>query len=754
VPHDWAIKGPFDQEIDLQVVKVQQDMEKKARTRTGRTGALPHIGVGWYRKTFSLSEFKEGKKALLVFDGAMSDAQVYLNGQKVGNHPYGYAYFYFDITDYVKQGQENLLAVRLENQPFSSRWYPGAGIYRKVQIIVKDEVSFKHWGTFVTTPYVSETVAKVNIKTEVNGKDIKVLTEIKDAAGKIVATDASSEQFGDAFEQNIAVPHPQLWDINRPYLYTATTQLFQDDELKDQQTVRFGIRSVVYEREKGLILNGKVTKFKGVCLHHDLGPLGAAVNKAALKRQLTLLKDMGCNAIRSAHNMPSHEQLELCDEMGFLFLAESFDEWAKPKVKNGYNRFFAEWAEKDVVNLVRATRNHPCIVMWSAGNEVPDQYGSIGVKRAKWLQDIFHREDPTRPVTVGMDQVEATMKSGFGAIIDIPGLNYRTHLYQEAYEKFPQGFILGSETASTVSSRGVYKFPVAEAKMKRYEDFHSSSYDLEACSWSNVPEEDFVLQDDYDWVIGEFVWTGFDYLGEPTPYNEAWPSRSSYFGICDLAGIPKDRYYLYRSRWNTEDETLHLLPHWNWEGREGETTPVFVYTNYHSAELFVNGVSQGIQKKTKDQTRQHRYRLMWMDVKYEPGTVKVVAFDDHGKPVVEKEMHTAGKAHHLVLEADRKVLKADGKDLSFVTVSIVDKEGNPCPNADNQLEFTVSGAGKFKTVCNGDPTSLEMFHLPTMKAFSGKLVVTVQALDKAGEIKLKVRGKGLNTAKLSLSAEI
>lgn len=753
VPHDWAIKGPFDKNVDAQKVKVQQDMDKEARLRTGRTGALPHIGVGWYRKTFEVPSYEQGKKVLLTFDGAMSDAHVYINGEKVGKHPYGYAYFYFDITDYIKPKQKNLLAVRLENKPFSSRWYPGAGIYRKVQLVVKDKTSFKHWGTFITTPFVSDDVAKVNIKTKINGKNVKVVTEIKDANGQVVATQSSEEIFGNTIEQNIGIKNPNRWDIDSPYLYTASSKLYQNGLLKDEQTIRFGIRSIVYERGKGLILNGEVTKFKGVCLHHDQGPLGVAINKAALKRQLTILKDMGCNAIRSSHNMPSLEQLELCDEMGFLFMAESFDEWAKAKVPNGYNRFFDEWAEKDVVNLVRATRNHPCIVMWSSGNEVPDQHGSIGVKRAKWLQDIFHREDPTRPVTVGMDQVKTVMESGFGVVVDVPGLNYRTHLYQEAYEKFPQGFILGSETASTVSSRGIYKFPVEEAKMKRYNDFQSSSYDLEACRWSNVPEEDFVLQDDYEWVIGEFVWTGFDYLGEPTPYNEAWPSRSSYFGICDLAGIPKDRYYLYRSRWNVKDETLHILPHWNWEGREGETTPVFVYTNYNSAELFVNGKSQGIQKKTKDKTLQHRYRLMWMDVKYEPGTVKVVAFDDAGNAVAEKEICTAGKPHHLELEADRKIISADGKDLGYITVSVVDKDGNLCPTATDQLNFKVSGAGKFKAVCNGDATSLEMFHLPTMKTFSGKLVVTLQSLNEAGNINLEIKGKGLKTGKITIQAK-
>jgi len=762
VPHDWAIYGPFDKEIDKQVIAIVQNNEKVATEKTGRTGALPFIGVGWYRTEFSTPDFEQGKKVLLTFDGAMSEAQVFVNGQKVGERPYGYSYFYFDITSFLNSEGNNLLAVRLENQSRSSRWYPGAGIYRKVQIIVKEDISFGHWGTFITTPYITNEVAKINIKTDIEGNgfrqftnilgsDLRVETEIRDAKGKLVAKDNSTQVIDNNLEKNMALSNPNLWSPENPYLYSATLKLFQDNILKDEQTIRFGIRKIEYLADKGFLLNGKVTKFKGVCLHHDLGPLGSAINKAALKRQLTILKDMGCNAIRSAHNMPSMEQLELCDEMGFMMIAESFDEWAKPKVKNGYNRFFENWAEKDVVNLVRATRNHPSIVMWSSGNEVPDQWGSEGVKRAKWLQDIFHREDPTRPVTVGMDQVKATMESGFGAVLDIPGLNYRVHLYEEAYEKFPQGLILGSETASTVSSRGVYKFPVEQAKNKQYDDLQCSSYDLEACSWSNVPDDDFVLQDDKPWVIGEFVWTGFDYLGEPTPYDDFWPSRSSYFGICDLAGLPKDRYYLYRSRWNTEDETLHILPHWNWEGREGKTTPVFVYTNYESAELFVNGKSQGIQKKS-NKTNQNRYRLMWMDVKYEPGTLKVIALDKQGKPVAEKEISTAGKPHHLEISADKTSLTADGKDLSFVTVSVVDKDGNVCPNATNQLNFKVTGAGSFRAVCNGDATSLEMFHLPTMKTFSGKLVVLVQSSETAGDIKLEIESKGLKKSTLSLKS--
>ncbi|MCX6307389.1 MAG: beta-galactosidase, partial [Bacteroidia bacterium] len=511
VPHDWAIYGPFDKEIDKQVVAIEQNGEKIASEKTGRTGSLPYIGEGWYRNQFTLPHFKTGQKALILFEGAMSEPRVYLNGQKVGEWNYGYNYFYLDITNQLAVGSKNTLAVQLSNKGLSSRWSPGAGLYRNVRIIVKNQESIDQWGTFITTPFITNSMAKVNIKTKVTGSNLRLLTYILNAKGDTLAKDQTQTLFGQEFDQNIAVSNPQLWSPETPYLYTAVVKLYAGSELKDETKTRFGIRSISYKARIGFILNGQVRKFKGVCLHHDLGPLGSAINVAALRRQLTILKDMGCDAIRSSHNMPSLEQLELCDEMGFMFLAESFDEWAKPKVQNGYNRFFNSDAEKDVVNLIHATRNHPCIVMWSAGNEVPDQFGSEGVKRAKWLQEIFHREDPTRPVTVGMDQVKATMASGFGALLDIPGLNYRVPLYEEAYNAFPQGFILGSETASTVSSRGVYKFPVVKASGKQYDDRQCSSYDLEYCSWSNLPEEDFIMEDTKPWVIGQFVWTGFDY---------------------------------------------------------------------------------------------------------------------------------------------------------------------------------------------------------------------------------------------------
>lgn len=751
VPHDWAISGPFDKEIDKQVIAITQNNESKASEKTGRTGALPYIGEGWYRKKLNLPALKPNQKVLLQIDGAMSEPRVYLNGKLVGQWNYGYNYFDIDITNDLKTS-DNLLAIQLKNKDKSSRWYPGAGLYRNIHLIIKDEKSINQWGITVTTPIVKNEFAKVNIKTKLSGKDVRLVTQVLDSLGKQVAIDTARTIFGNEADQNIEINNPHLWSPERPYLYTAVSRVYEGKVLKDVVKTRIGIRSISFSAATGFSLNGKIRKFKGVCLHHDLGPLGTAINTAALRRQLTILKEMGCDAIRSSHNMPSPEQLELCDEMGFMFLAESFDEWAKPKVENGYHLYFNTDAEKDIVNLVQATKNHPCIVMWSSGNEVPDQFGAEGVKRAKWLQDIFHREDPTRPVTVGMDQVKATMQSGFGALMDIPGLNYRVHLYEEANQVFPQGFILGSETASTVSSRGIYKFPVVKGFDKQYPDFQSSSYDLEYCSWSNVPDDDFVLQDDKPWVIGEFVWTGFDYLGEPTPYDSSWPSRSSYFGISDLAGLPKDRYYLYRSRWNSTQPTLHILPHWNWEGREGQTTPVFVYTSYDSAELFLNGKSLGVRKKDKS-SPQNRYRLMWMDVKYEPGTLKVVALDGNGKPVAEEKITTAGKPYKILLTPDRKEITADGKDLSFVTVSVVDKNGIPCPTATDALNFEVKGAGKFKAVCNGDATSLESFVKPTMKLFSGKLVVIVQSDKKDGSIELKVKGKGLKEGLINIVAK-
>jgi beta-galactosidase len=753
VPHDWAIYGPFDKNIDKQVVAIEQNGEQVAKEKTGRTGALPYIGVGWYRTRFILPQDKNGQTVTLLFDGAMSRATVYVNGSKAGNWGYGYNSFYLDITQFIKPGMPVSLAVRLENLEESSRWYPGAGLYRNVHVIVTPQTYIGMWGTHLTTPIVSSELAKVRLQTQIVKpvEGLSLITEIKGPDGNVVDISTTSQLFGDEFEQLFIVSDPILWSPETPVLYTAVSKLKLGDEVIDTCTTRFGIRSISFSADKGFQLNGVTRKFKGVCLHHDLGPIGSAFNVAAMRRQLTIMKDMGCDAIRTSHNMPAPELLDLCDEMGFMVMDEAFDEWKRPKCKNGYNLFFDEWAEKDLVNFVRRDRNHPCIMMWSIGNEVPEQSYKDGSRVAYFLKEIIHREDPTRPVTGGMDRVDDAIANQFAATLDIPGLTYRLPKYQKVHDLLPQGFMLGTETASTVSSRGVYEFPAKIGKDIKHSDLHCSSYDLESCVWSNLPDEDWMWQDDKDWVIGEFVWTGFDYLGEPTPYDEMWPSRSSYFGICDLAGLPKDRYYLYRSHWNKSDPTLHVLPHWNWKGREGEVTPVFVYTSYPEAEIFINGKSQGRLKKGT--AGLERYRLMWNNVKYEPGTLKVVAYDMQGKASAEKEIRTSGKPYRLVLNADRTAIIADGKDLSFVTVSVVDKDGNECPDATNKLNFKVKGAGVYRAACNGDQKSLEQFHLPTMKLFSGKLVVLVQSKETAGDVTLEVSGHGLKSAKMDLEAK-
>lgn len=754
IPHDWAIFGPFDKNNDLQNVAVTQNFETQASLKTGRTGGLPYVGIGWYRTTFHSTP---GKQTTLIFDGAMSEARVFVNGKEACFWPCGYNSFYCDVTSLVNEnGKNNTLAVRLENRPQSSRWYPGAGLYRNVHVVTTEKIHVPVWGTQITTPYVKDEYASICLRTTIlnAGKtELTVVTDIMDTDGQVVSTKTNKGviNHGQPFTQNFIVERPKLWSPETPVLYKAVSKIYSGDTLLDTYSTRFGIRTIEYIADKGFYLNGKRRKFQGVCNHHDLGPLGAAINVAALRHQLTLLKEMGCDAVRTSHNMPAPELVELCDEMGFMMMLEPFDEWDIAKCDNGYHRFFNEWAEKDMVNMLRQYRNNPCVVMWSIGNEVPTQWSPEGYKVAKFLQDICHREDPTRPVTCGMDQVKSVLANGFAAMLDIPGLNYRTHLYDEAYERLPQNIILGSETSSTVSSRGVYKFPVERKAGAMYDDHQSSSYDLEYCNWSNIPDIDFARAEDHEWTIGQFVWTGFDYLGEPSPYDtNAWPNHSSMFGIIDLASIPKDRYYLYRSVWNKEAETLHILPHWNWEGREGEKTPVFVYTNYPSAELFINGKSYGRQTKHKNGTVENRYRLMWHDAVYQPGEVRVVAYDEQGNPVAEKTVRTAGKPHHIELVTDRSSLQADGKDLAYVTLRIVDKDGNLCPNDGRLVSFKVKGAGKYRASANGDPTCLDLFHKPEMHAFGGMLTVIVQSGEKTGEIELQATAKGIKTGTIRI----
>lgn len=777
VPHDWAIYGPFSAQNDKQEVAISQDGQKEAMEHAGRTGGLPFVGVGWYRIPFEVPTFAPGKRVTLLFDGAMSHANVYVNGKKAGYWPYGYNSFHLDVTPLVKPGEKNTLAVRLENLPESSRWYPGAGLYRNVHVIVTEDASIPVWGTYVTTPVVKKEFAKVRVRTEVElpeGADAKkytLATSLWNANGQKlteVATPLDQLLYNDGFiDHEFVIQNPSLWSPDQPVLYTAQSRLSEGDRLKDLYTTSFGIRSIEIIPGKGFYLNGEKTMFKGVCNHHDLGPLGAAVNDAAIRRQIRILKDMGCNAIRTSHNMPAPELVKACDEMGMMVMAESFDEWNVAKCKNGYNLFFDEWAEKDLVNLIRHYRNNPSVVMWCIGNEVPNQWTEGDCKIAKYLQDICHREDPTRPVTQGMDAPDAVVNNNFAAVMDVAGFNYRPFRYQVNYKKLPQQIILGSETASTVSSRGVYKFPVERKAMAVYDDHQSSSYDVEHCGWSNLPEDDFIQHEDLPYCIGEFVWTGFDYLGEPTPYYTHWPSHSSLFGIIDLAGIPKDRYYLYRSHWNKAEKTLHVLPHWTWPGREGEVTPVFVYTNYPSAELFINGKSQG--KRTKDLSigidssyteaaqksfeRQKRYRLMWMDTKYEPGALKVVAYDKDGNAVAEQTVHTAGKPHRIELSADRNRLAADGKDLAFITVRVVDKNGNLCPDDTRKIKFKVKGNGTFRAAANGNSASLESFQAPEMSLFSGQLTAIVQTAETPGIIYFEASAPGVKSASLELIGE-
>ena len=752
VPHDWAIYGPFDAGNDAQVVAIAQNYETEATLKTGRTGGLPYTGTGWYRIRFDIPDYSPGKRVEILFDGAMSRSQVYLNGKFVGYRPYGYVSFHYDISEYMNpDGRDNVLAVRLDNLPESSRWYPGAGLYRNVHVIVTDKVHVPVWGTQVTTPAVSREEAAVNIKVTADGAD-GISTEIRDSQGRTVALSDRAERSASGFEQNLSIENPALWSPESPSLYYAVTSLIKDGRKVDEYVTRFGVRTIELVPDKGFFLNGERRKFRGVCNHHDLGPLGAAVNEAALRRQLTLLKEMGCDAIRTSHNMPAPELVKLCDEMGFMMMVEPFDEWDIAKCRNGYHLFFSEWAEKDMVNMLRQYRNSPSIVFWSIGNEVPSQCDPSGYRTAKFLADICRREDPTRFITCGMDQVLCVLENGLATLLDVPGFNYRVHLYQEAYDTLPQKLVLGSETASTISSRGVYKFPVEMTSDVSHDDLQCSSYDLEYCGWSNVPDIDFAMADDKEWEIGQFVWTGFDYLGEPTPY-ESMPNHSSNFGIIDLASIPKDRYWLYRSVWRPDVETLHILPHWTWPGREGEVTPVFVYTNHPSAELFVNGRSQGVQHKRMD-SDQTRYRLMWNDVRYEPGEIRVVAYDENGKAVAERSVRTAGEPARLVLSVDRQEITADGKDLAYVEVSIVDKDGNPCPSDGRLVRFSTNGeSGFYRASANGDPTCLDLFHLPQMHLFSGKLTAIVQSTEIPGEFSLTASADGVEAATIIITAK-
>ena len=827
VPHDWAICGPFDKKWDLQKVAIAQNGETEATEKSGRSGALPWIGKGYYRTQVHLPA--DCGHAELVFDGAMAEPVVTVNGQVAGGWKYGYNAFRIDITPYLRTETVTInpfcnmvedqaiadITVSLQNLEESSRWYPGAGLYRPVKIVVTGEWGSKaridDWSVFARTLSASneKAVVRLSAKAVDATGGMNMMFVLRKPDGMFIASAvATIDENGDA-TADLEVTNPQLWSPERPFLYTVNANLSGMDgdgllHIFDSYAFKTGIRTVKVSKERGFELNGQSRKIKGVCLHHDLGPLGAAVDKQALIRQVKILKEMGCDAIRTAHNMPSTMQMEVCDSMGMMVMAESFDMWIYPKCKNGYARFFKEWADKDITNLVLNHRNHPSIVMWSIGNEIPEQWdANEGVYWSRHLQDLIHQLDPTRPVTQGMDRADEALKSGFAQVMDVPGFNYRVHKYDNNIKQLPVGFLLGSETASTVSSRGVYKFPVVLSDNSQFASYspnydptalekadgQCSSYDVEWCPWSNLPDDDFLMMDDRDYTIGQFVWTGFDYLGEPTPYDEYWPSRSSYFGICDLAGLPKDRYYLYKSQWNKNDHTLHVLPHWTWPGREGQVTPVFVYTDYPEAELFINGKSQGRRKHDQTANQQtlppappcmegssqgkaaelsthphsgggtggglllDRYRLIWNDVVYEPGELKVVGYDANGRAIDKIVKHTAGAPTRLFLNTEPILPEyADGKlretypkptanryELIFVTVSAADDDNNLVPDCNDELTFEVSGNGYFKAACNGDATSLESFTEPHMKLFNGQLVVVIGTNGGTAPVTLTVK---------------
>lgn len=757
IPHDWAISGPFDFDNDNWRTASGKD-------RPGRTGSLPWTGLGWYRREFSAPA---GKKVFLVFDGVMCNARVYVNGKEVGYWPFGYAARRFDITDVIQAGASNVLAVKIENEPYTSRWYPGAGLVRNVHLVTTDQVHMPGWGPFIYTPEVSAEQAKVNVEIELTGaenKNVICRTSIIDKEGVTVAR-LETPYEGSKLVQELTMQNPNLWSPKSPYLYKTVVQVYADGQMVDEYTSNLGVRKAEFIDGKGFLLNGEITKFNGVSMHSDLGPLGTAINKAAIRHQIEILQDMGCNAIRTAHNPPAPELVELCDEMGMMLMIEIFDEWKTAKI-NGYHRFFDEWAEQDLVTVMEQFRNNPSVIMWSNGNEVcQDKTDSNeGLTEAKFLYPICKRVDPTRVVTVGMHMWHRFFKEEWIDQFDLIGINYHPWRFLELRDAIGDKLILTTESGSTLSSRGVYHLPVT--KTREWDDIISpdqqcTSYDMISTPWSNTPDCDLAMNEDYPWAIGQFIWTGFDYLGEPTPYDDdSWPNHSSMFGCVDLASIPKDRFYLFRSVWNKDEHTLHVLPHWNWE--KGQTVPVFVYTSFPAAELFLNGKSLGVQKKvvptqktTGDRSEdvEARYRLRWMDVKYEPGELMVVALDENSQPVDTAYVRTAGEPAGIRLDYDGRRIKADGEDLAYVTVNIVDADGNVCPLADNEVTFEVTGKGIFKACANGNPICMEPFAGPSMHAFNGKLTAIVQSAERAGKITLRATSPGLKDAVITIRSQ-
>ncbi len=754
VPHDWAIEGPF--------------IPQAEPGSDGATARLPWAGVGWYRKHFALAADDANRRIFLDLDGAMSYAEVWCNGQFAGGWPYGYSSWQLDLTPFVKAGADNVLAIRLENPPQSSRWYPGAGLYRNVWLVKTAPVHVAHWGTYVTTPLVSADSASANI-------DVVVQNDSAATANILVGTsiflaDAEGRPTGDAVakaepiaprgrgiavgrqamvSQELVIAHPKLWSVRSPQRYVAVTTVVQDGATVDRYETPFGVRTIQFTADRGLLVNGEHVPLNGVCDHHDLGALGAALNFRALQRQLEILREMGCNAIRTSHNPPAPELLELADRMGFLVMDEAFDCWARQKRPGDYHLVFGDWHERDLRALIRRDRNHPCVVLWSIGNEIPEQGSPEGWKLAAHLAGIVREEDRTRPITSAFNNADSGY-NGFQSAVDVVGFNYRGTEYARFRQANAQMPVFGSETSSCVSTRGEYKFPVSDNKADGLSmpGYQVSSYDLSAPRWAWPPDVEFKGLDESPFAAGEFVWTGFDYLGEPTPYGgRNDPARSSYFGIVDLAGFKKDRFFLYQARWRPDLPMAHILPHWTWPDRVGQVTPVHVYTSGDEAELFLNGQSLGRKKRG-----QFEYRLRWDDVKYQAGELHVVAYKN-GAKWAEDTVRTAADAAKLTLAADRTALRANGTDLAFVTVRIEDKAGTLAPHANNRVKFEVAGPADLVATDNGDATSFESFQSPERAAFNGLALAIVRPrAGQSGTITVRASSDGLAQASVTMTA--
>lgn len=772
LPHDWAIEGPFN--IDY----------------NGSTGKLPYWGIRWYRKTLELSQDDAGKQIYLDIDGAMSYASVWCNGQYVGGWPYGYASFRLDLTPYIKAGQKNVLAIRLDNPDDTSRWYPGSGIYRNVWLVKTSPVHVEQWGTFVRNQQVGSEIAVMEMGVNIEnhaGKDVQVKLQtsvyLQGKDGRPVGEEVTQSMTKDiAIKKDswssarfqFKVDKPKLWDIDTPNCYVAVSRVFMDGKEMDSYETPFGIRTIEFTHDQGFMLNGQKVAIKGVCMHHDLGALGAAFNEVAAERQLRIMKEMGANAIRTSHNPPAPELVALCDRMGLMMQLELADTWQKGKRKNDYNLLFDDWSEADMRSLVRHYRNHPSVIMWSIGNEMPDQTTDQGVIIARNLTAYCHDEDPTRPTSLGCNKRDAVFRDIVNQV-DIFGLNYFHKTYPVFKEQNPTRRYHASETSSATSSRGEYFFPVTTDVNDSRSGFQLSSYDMTTIGWGCAPEVQFKMNEEYPFMSGEFVWTGFDYLGEPTPYNKdltnllnfsdpnelekarkeleelgkiKTPSRSSYFGIVDLCGFPKDRYYNYKSYWRPDVPTVHILPHWNWEERIGEITPVHIYTSGDAVELFLNGKSLGRREKV------HSYdRLTWDDVRYEPGSLRAIAYKN-GQKWAEELVETTGKPAALQVTAEKTELKNDGTDLSFIRVAVVDSQGRVVPRSKNHLKFSVTGPAEIIATDNGDATSLLPFQLSERDAYNGlALVILRSQYMKQGKVVLTVESKGLPKQKIALKVE-